>query len=97
MPTRSRHHTAVKSGHAECWPLGLPTGCHLVHQGRMQSPGGGAFSGKLGWCQSKRQTFPFLLLNSENGFAAVGATASGGQDALEGQKEGLEAGKGCEL
>lgn len=41
--------------------------------------------------------FPFFYLTQRFGFAAVEATASGGEDALEGQKEGLEAGKGCEL
>lgn len=88
MPTQSRQHTVenvevVKSGHAECWLLGLPTGCHLVHQGRLQSPGRGAFSGKPGWWQSIRQSFLILLLNSENWFAGE-ETASGAGNAVEG-------------
>lgn len=97
MPTRSRQHTAVKSGHVECWPRASPQAATWSIRAAYRAQVGELSLANWDGANQKDNLFPFFYLTQRICFTAVEATASGGQDAPEGQKEGLEAGKGCEL
>lgn len=72
MPTRSRQHTAVKSGHAECWPLGSPLAATWPVRASCRAQVGElSLANRDGANQEDNLFPPFFYLTQRFGFAAV--------------------------